>query len=187
VKAVAAREPRTVAGRVGVIYPRTDLMRRFACLFAVMLLALEACSTYRENLTRGQRMYDENEYERALAIWRDLERDMDSLSPNDQARYAYLRGMTDYRLGFRADARHWLAMAKAFEQANPGGLSEDWKRRTEEALADLNKDVFGGSDKAASADSAAPSAPAGSAAPAESAPPGAAAPLPSMTAPAGAP
>jgi hypothetical protein len=131
-------------------------------------------------------MYDENEYERALAIWRNLEPDIDSLSPNDQARYSYLRGMTDFRLGFRPDARHWLAMAKAFDQANPGGLSADWKSRTEDALADLNKDVFGGSEKPASADSAAPSAPAGSAAPAESAPPGAA-PLPSMTAPAGTP
>jgi len=164
-------------------------MRRFACLFAFALLALLGCSTYRENLNRGQRMYDENEYERALAIWRNLEPDMDSLSPNDQARYSYLRGMTDFRLGFRPDARHWLAMAKAFDQANPGGLSADWKSRTEDALTDLNKDVFGGSEKPAPAESATPpAASAASPSPAESAPPGAAAPLPSMTAaPAGPP
>jgi hypothetical protein len=163
-----------IAGKMPVIYPRPEVMRRFACLFAVLLLALGACSTYREHLNRGQRMYDENEYERALAIWRNLEPDVDSLSPNDQARYSYLRGMTDYRLGFRPDARHWLAMAKAFDQANPGGLSSDWKSRTDEALADLNKEVFGGSEKTAPADSAA--APA---APAEAT---SAAPLPSMTA-----
>jgi len=152
-----------------------------------MLLALEACSTYRENLTRGQRMYDENEYERALAIWRDLERDMDSLSPNDQARYAYLRGMTDYRLGFRTDARHWLAMAKAFDQMSPGGLSAEWRSRTDEALTDLNKDVFGGGEKPSPADSAAASAaPAESALPAMSAPPapaGEAPPGPATSAP----
>jgi hypothetical protein len=164
---------------MAVIYPRPEVMRRFACLFAALLLALSACSTYRENLNRGQRMYDENEYERALAIWRNLEPDIDSLSPNDQARYAYLRGMTDYRLGFRPDARHWLAMAKAFDQANPGGLSAEWKGRTEEALNDLNKEVFGGSEKSAPAESASPAgAPTESAAPAQSA-----APLPSMTAP----
>ena len=46
-------------------------------------------------------------YEHALALWRALEADSDSLRPDDQARYAYLRGMTDYRLGFRADSRHW--------------------------------------------------------------------------------
>jgi hypothetical protein len=67
---------------------------------------------------------------------------------NDQARYAYLRGMTDYRLGFRPDARHWLAIAKATEQEHPGGLSPDWKQRMEEALTDLNRDVFGGAEVA---------------------------------------
>ena len=100
-------------------------------------------------------MYDENEYERALAIWRNLEPDLDSLSPNDQARYSYLRGMTDYRLGFRPDARHWLAMAKATEQAHPGGLSADWKSRTEDAITDLNKEVFGGSEAVANTESTA--------------------------------
>ena len=37
----------------------------------VALLVLGACSTYRDHLNRGQRMYDENEYERALALWRN--------------------------------------------------------------------------------------------------------------------
>jgi hypothetical protein len=90
------------------------LLSRLAVL--AFALSLAACSTYREHLNRGQRLYDENQYERALAIWRVLEGDMDSLSFNDQARYAYLRGMTDYRLGFRPDSRHWLAVAKAVEQ-----------------------------------------------------------------------
>lgn len=121
-------------------------MRFSACLVAVAAFALSACSTYRDHLNRGQRLYDENEYEHALAIWRTLEPDTDSLTFNDQARYAYLRGMTDYRLGFRPDARHWLAVAKAIEMDHPGGLSGEWKSRTEEALNDLNKEVFGGSE-----------------------------------------
>jgi hypothetical protein len=111
-----------------------------------MVLLAGGCSTYREELNRGQRLYDENEYERALAIWRDVELDMDSLSDNDQARYAYLRGMTDYRLGFRPDARHWLAIAKAIDMAHPGGLSGDWKGRVEEALNDLNREIYGGAE-----------------------------------------
>jgi hypothetical protein len=121
-------------------------MRSFAGAVALLALSLSACATYRDQLNRGQRMYDENQYENALALWRNLEPDTDSLSFNDQARYAYLRGMTDYRLGFRPDARHWLAIAKATEQDHPGGLSGDWKARTEEALNDLNKEVYGGSD-----------------------------------------
>lgn len=120
-------------------------MRSIGSLFLMVLLA-GGCSTYREELNRGQRLYDENEYERALAIWRDVELDMDSLSDNDQARYAYLRGMTDYRLGFRPDARHWLAIAKAIDMAHPGGLSGDWKGRVEEALNDLNREIYGGAE-----------------------------------------
>jgi len=102
-----------------------------------------ACATYREDLNRGQRMYEANQYEHALAIWRVLEEDSDSLSPSDRARYAYLRGMTDYRLGLRADARYWLSLAKATDQAQAGSLSPAWHERLEESLADLNQDVYG--------------------------------------------
>ena len=124
-------------------------------LALVLVLAVGGCATYREDLNRGQRLYEENEYEHALAIWRILEADMDSLELTDQARYAYLRGMTDYRLGFRPDARHWLAIAKAVEQEHPGGLSPQWKQRLEEALADLNRDVYGGAETLGSTQSTA--------------------------------
>jgi hypothetical protein len=113
----------------------------------ILMLAVSSCATFREDLNRGQRLYDENEYERALSIWRALEADRDSLSSNDQARYAYFRGMTDYRLGFRADARHWLALAKVTEQEHPGGLNQPWKQRLDDALDDLNREVFGSAER----------------------------------------
>jgi hypothetical protein len=113
----------------------------------LLCCAVMACATYREDLNRGQRLYEENQYERALAIWRNLETDTDSLSFNDQARYAYLRGMTDYRLGFRADARHWLALAKATEHEHPGGLNPEWRERMAKSLDELNQDVYGGSER----------------------------------------
>jgi hypothetical protein len=118
---------------------------RFACavLIAGLLSGVVACSTYRDHLNRGQRYYDENDYEKALALWRALEPDMDSLSDQERARYCYLRGMTDYRLGYRSHARHWLAVAQAIENKYPGGLEEDWRHRADEAIEDLNKDVFG--------------------------------------------
>lgn len=112
----------------------------------LFVLSVGACATYREDLNRGQRLYDENQYEHALALWRGLEPDMDSLEPMDQARYAYLRGMTDYRLEFRPDARHWLAIAKAINEAHPGGLTAKWSELLEQALDDLNTDVYGGAD-----------------------------------------
>ncbi|HEY3494650.1 MAG TPA: hypothetical protein VGK73_08200 [Polyangiaceae bacterium] len=115
----------------------------------VWIAALVAlgCSTYREDLNRGQRLYEENQYEHALAIWRVLEADADSLSINDQARYAYLRGMTDYRLGFRPYARHWLGIARAIDKEHPGGLNQEWRDRLDKSLADLDKDVYGGSER----------------------------------------
>jgi hypothetical protein len=118
-------------------------------MFLCLLVALgpAACATYSEDLNRGQRMYEENKYENALALWRVLESDTDSLSLNDQARYAYLRGMTDYRLGYRSDSRHWLAVAKATEQEHAGGLSVEWQERLEQSLADLNQDVYGGAER----------------------------------------
>jgi hypothetical protein len=114
--------------------------------FVLLALAVLGCTTYREDLNRGQRLYEENQYEHALAIWRMLEPDTDSLTQNDQARYAYLRGMTDYRLGYRPYARHWLGVAKALDKEHPGGLSQEWRDRLDKSLTDLNHDVYGGAD-----------------------------------------
>jgi hypothetical protein len=115
----------------------------------VLLLALLgiACSTYREDLNRGQRLYEENQYDHALAIWRLLEEDVDSLSMNDQARYAYLRGMTDYRLGYRPYARYWLGIARSIEKEHPGGLNQEWRDRLAKSLEDLDNDVYGGAER----------------------------------------
>jgi len=126
-------------------------------LFALATLLALGCVTYGEDLNRGQRHFEGSEYERALAVFRVLEKDVDSLSATDRARYSYLRGMTDYRMSYRADARHWLALARALDQATPGGLQDPWKERMQEALKDLNNDVYGGGESV-SADGGAPPA-----------------------------
>jgi hypothetical protein len=122
------------------------------------------CATYRQDLDRARAHYDKNEYEPALALFRVLEPDMDSFSSAEQTQYAYSRGMTDYRLAalanqgngvadpkgsFRSNARHWLAVARAIEKETPGGLTGDEKQRLDDALVDLNKDVYGGGDATA--------------------------------------
>jgi hypothetical protein len=152
-----------------------------ATLAALGLLLLAGCSTYRSDLDRARAHYDKNEYEAALALFRVLEPDTDSFSTAEYAQYAYARGMTDYRLAelanpgtalvdpkaaFRANARHWLSVARAVEKETPGGLNGDEKQRLDEALVDLNKDVYGGGGDA----------PAGSATPAAGPPAKAAAP-----------
>jgi hypothetical protein len=105
---------------------------------ALLLVLLTSCTTYRDQLARSQHAFERNEHEQALANLRDLERDLSSLSQPEQAQYAYLRGMTDFRIGYKADARHWLALAKAYDENSPGVLPTDWKARMNEALGELN-------------------------------------------------
>ncbi len=143
---------------------------------AVSALSGAGCATYRQDLERARAHYDHNEYEPALALFRVLEPDMDSFSSAEQTQYAYSRGMTDYRLAalanqgngvadpkgsFRANARHWLGVARAIEKETPGGLTGDEKQRLDDALVDLNKDVFGGGDApvASASPSASPASP----------------------------
>ncbi len=117
------------------------------------------CATYSSDLERAQRHYDSNQFEPALALFRVLEHDMDSLSTAEKAKYGYFRGMTAYRLSssaaqgsgvndprksFRDNARHWLAIAAAIEKQTPGGISDDMKQRMNETLTELNHDVYGG-------------------------------------------
>ena len=151
-------------------------MRRSALLTLALALSIPAvaavagCATYTQDLERAQRHYDANEFEKSLALCRALEDDTDSFSAADNAKYAYLRGMTDYRLAsvaaqgtnvadprraFRDNARHWLAVAQAIDKKTPGGMTPEQKQRLGEALEDLNRDVFGGAGEAAPASSAA--------------------------------
>lgn len=129
-----------------------------ACLFA-----FASCASYEEALTRGQRAFEQSEHERALAILRALEPDTGRLSVVGRAHYAYLRGMTDYRIGYRTDARHWLALASSIDQQTPGSLPPEWEKRMGESLKELNEEVYSGgieslSRPAASVETKAPDA-----------------------------
>jgi hypothetical protein len=112
-------------------------------LMSMALGSLAACAGHSDALARGQRYYEDNQYERALALWRDLDRREAAFAPRERARYAYFRGMTDYRLGFRDDARHWLAIAKAADARLPGALGPSWLERLEGALTDLGREALG--------------------------------------------
>ncbi len=112
-------------------------------LFGITLFGLSSCAGHAAALARGQRYYEDNQYERALALWRDLDRRDAALGPRERARFAYFRGMTDYRLGFREDARHWLAIAKAADARQPGALGPSWLERLEGALTDLGREALG--------------------------------------------
>lgn len=127
-------------------------MRIALALVAVLASAsVAACATYRDQLVRSQAAFERNEYDRTLALLRDLEPDMTRLATPEQAQYAYLRGMADYRIGHRSDARHWLNLARAYDETSPGILPADWKARTVEALDELDGAVQEGGYAALSA------------------------------------
>jgi hypothetical protein len=121
---------------------------RSRLVLALTLLALpvvplvSGCNTYANNLARSREAYEQNQHERALAILRALEPDENHLTDPELTEYAYLRGMTDYRIGYLQDARHWLLVAKELDKANPKALNEDWKGRMTSAVDELNAKVF---------------------------------------------
>lgn len=115
-----------------------------AALLALAMFGATACNSYADALSRGQRAFEQSEHERALAIFRALEPDVQRLSTGDRAHYAYLRGMTDYRIGYKAEARHWLSIAAAIERQTPESLPADWSKRMTESLKDLDDAVYTG-------------------------------------------
>lgn len=115
----------------------------FLALAVSAVLGAAGCSNYADMLRRGQGYYEHNEYERALSVWRYLEDDTDSLGPAGRVRYYYLRGMTDFRLGYSGDARYWLGLAQASRGAARDALDEDEGKRLDETLSGLSKKAFG--------------------------------------------
>jgi hypothetical protein len=113
-----------------------------AALVIVSSLASAACATYSDDLVRAQRAFEGSEDERALAIFRILENDTSRLSDSERAHYVYLRGMTDFRMGYMAEARHWLSLASSMEQAIPGSLPPDWAKHLADSLKELNESVY---------------------------------------------
>jgi hypothetical protein len=106
-------------------------------------VSLTACQTFHTDLERSQRAFEHADYERALAIFRELEPEVTvRFSLQEQAQYAYLRGMTDYRVGYKVDARHWLAVAHALDESSANMLPKDWKGRLKDTLGELNEQVY---------------------------------------------
>jgi hypothetical protein len=125
---------------------RSPVRRSIACAAALALVGAFAlgCNTYADSLGRAQRAFEQSEHERALAILRVLEPDLRRLTDSDRAKYCYLRGLTDYRIGYRLEARHWLSVAAAVVKETPDALPADWSKRLKESLKDLDEAVYTG-------------------------------------------
>lgn len=124
-------------------------MRRFVLAFCLVALpaVFGACTTYQSELQRGINHYKNEKPEQAIVVLQSLEGDIDSLSAEDKVKYAYYRGMADYRISeqhekARNDARYWLSLAKAGADVSKGSLTEDERAQVEKVLAKLMCDVY---------------------------------------------
>jgi hypothetical protein len=88
-------------------------------------------------MQRAQESYLQARYEDSLTWLTDLEDDAPSMDPELRARYFYLRGMTEYRLGHRANALHYLAVAREVAGERGEGLLEDWVPLLDRTLEEL--------------------------------------------------
>jgi hypothetical protein len=112
-------------------------------LLGTALVALADCATYTSDFDRARAHYEANEFDKALVLLEVLEHDIDSLSEQERAQYAYFRGMSHLRLEQPKDARHWLANAAARESASQGALLGDAKSRIATELRPLNAPYYG--------------------------------------------
>jgi hypothetical protein len=119
-----------------------SVMRGVLFIAIASLVVGAGCATYHDQLARSQAAFEQSKYEQSLGLLRDLERDMSHLSQPEQAQYAYIRGMSDFRMGYRSDARHWLALARAYDENSPGVLPADWKARIAEATTEMDQIVY---------------------------------------------
>lgn len=101
------------------------------------LLGVTGCAAVRDDMRRAEVSYEAARYEDTLVWLRDLERDAPSMDVEMRARYFYLRGMTEYRLGHRSDALHYLAVAREVAGDQGRGLRPEWRQIMDTTLSEL--------------------------------------------------
>jgi hypothetical protein len=88
-------------------------------------------------MRRAEDAYDQARYETARIWLVDLERRAPGMSRPMRARYFYLRGMTEYRLGHRLDALHYLAVARELAGDDSAVLRDEQRDLLARTLAEL--------------------------------------------------
>ncbi|MCA9528821.1 MAG: hypothetical protein KC543_01650 [Myxococcales bacterium] len=117
-----------LAGRLG---------GRLALVAVLALCTAPGCATVGSDIAHARRAYEQARYENALVWLEPLDRDVGAMRPDDRARYFYLRGMSEYRLGRPRDAAHYLALAREADAAAGHPLSPAWRRALDRALTSL--------------------------------------------------
>ncbi len=112
-------------------------MRATASTALLVLAFGGGCAALSDDMRRAETSYETARYEDALVWLTDLEDDAPSMDLEMRARFYYLRGMTEYRLGHRAYALHYLAVAREVAGDGGAGLRPEWRQIMDRTLEEL--------------------------------------------------
>lgn len=115
---------------------RSSCPLAFAC--AIALSVLTGCTTWTQEIRQAELAYDEARPDAALA-WLDVVSDdnLGRMDVTDRARYLYIRGMTEFRLGRRDDALYHLALAREVSGGDGVGLRREQRELMNRTLTEL--------------------------------------------------
>ena len=113
---------------------------------ALALATTLGCAGLSDDLRHARRSYAAAAYEDALTWLVAVEADIPAATRAHQATWHYLRGMTEYRLGHRREARHYLALAHVIVGDRGVGLQPQWRRTLALTLAELSSELPGSNE-----------------------------------------
>jgi hypothetical protein len=102
----------------------------------ILLGLLVGCTTHKDDLRRAQSAFSAARYEDVEVWLDDLEPELGRMTVEERATYFYLAGMSAYRIGQRARARHALALCREESSGLPA-FSAQWLRNMHGALEEL--------------------------------------------------
>lgn len=106
-------------------------------VFVLSAVLFSGCAALRDDLRRAETAFTEARYDDAKVWLDDLESSVPQMDRELRARFYYLAGMTAYRIGDRARARHYLALCRE-EAGDVGvGLTAEWRTNLSAALLEL--------------------------------------------------
>lgn len=112
-------------------------MARLSLAAALSTLLCAACAATTSEMHRAEQAYEQARFDAARVWLVDLERRAAAMSPSMRARYFYLRGMTEYRLGRRLEALHYLEVAKEIAGDDERMLQSEQRELLARTLAEL--------------------------------------------------
>lgn len=106
---------------------------------ALPLLALLGfgCTSLGDDVRRAEQAFSEARYEDVEEWLGDLEPSLGKMSTPLRARYYYLAGMSAYRIGQLAAARHALALCREELAMSAEKLPGAWQHNLDSALSEL--------------------------------------------------